>query len=191
MVTKTFSIPRFAARFQLGTSIAVDCGSAEIASQTDAEALKACPTITGNVVLATNAAGDIKLNGVGVIEGNFTSQQYCFDNSPFVTVTYDYQRYGLEANCVIWKCSGLLLFNSSMLVSVSKNLTLQNLINISSISVTAAESIGQPFYLDGLPALTNLAIPKLTSVGISMLRCPDLDRDGSGQLGNPFFSLYQ
>jgi hypothetical protein len=49
------------------------CGPARIVSQADA--LSACPTITGNLVLATNAAGNIKLDGVESIEGNLTNEQ--------------------------------------------------------------------------------------------------------------------
>lgn len=51
------------------------CGSTRIISQAGADMLSSCLTITGNVVLATNAVGSIKIEGVVSIEGNLTSDQ--------------------------------------------------------------------------------------------------------------------
>lgn len=150
--------------YRIGFSAAADCGSAVIVSQTDADALSACPTITGDVIIATNAAGAIKLNGVQSIEGNLISKQ-CFPGESPIFDMIEYSPHDQVSNLVRSGCFGLLSLSSSTLVSVSQNITLQNLLNITTISLPALETIGTHFYLDGLPILTKLAIPKLSSVG--------------------------
>ena len=77
----------------------------------------------------------------------------------------EYSPQDQEANLVHAGCFGLLSLSSPTLVSVSGNITLQNLLNLTTIFLPALETVGLPFHIDGLPNLTNLTIPKLSYVG--------------------------
>lgn len=123
-----------------------------------------CPTITGDVTIATNAAGSIKLNGVESIEGNLRSED-CFGGEAFALGFFVIEPQGFVPAFWRPRCSGLLSLSCPSLVSVSQNVTLLNMLNITSISLPELEKVGSPFYLDGLPSLTSVSIPKLSSVG--------------------------
>jgi len=136
---------------------AASCGSTTITSQSDADALaKACPTVTGDVILATNAAGLIDLDGIEAIVGSLAS-----DKSPFTSLS------------------------SSTLVSVSQNISLQGLTALINISLPQLTTVGAQFYLDSLPALLNLTTPLLSSVGqFHLVAAPELVSMNLTQLRN-------
>ena len=117
------------------------CSSATITSQGDADTISSCSTITGDLVLATNSAGSIALDGVQVIEGSFTSEP-CSSGS---------------------SCSGLVSLSSSTLTSVSHGVTLQSFSNLTTISFPQLLSTGSAFSLEDLPALQNVTVPQLAS----------------------------
>jgi hypothetical protein len=122
-----------------GIARAASCGSTTITSQIDADALNnACPTVTGDVTLATNATGNISLDGIRVINGNLASES-CTDN-----------------------CFSLTSLSSSTLVSVSQNMSLISLSGLTSVSLPGLQVIGAQFYLDALPNLQNLSIHALS-----------------------------
>ena len=139
------------------------CGSARIVSQPDADELSACPTITGNDVLATNAAGGINLGGVVSIEGNLTSEECGTQgqNDQLGYLASEPNPYALYLNM---NCTGLLSLSSSTLTSVSQNISLQGLINITNITFPLLKSVGTNLYLDGLPALKTFSTPSLSSM---------------------------
>jgi hypothetical protein len=120
---------------------AASCGSATIASQSDANIINACPTVAGDVILATNATGTINLDGIQVIQGSLASED-CSSN-----------------------CTSLTVLSSSTLVSVSQNISLQGLSGLQNISLPQLQTVGAQFYLDSLPSLQNLSVPLLSSVG--------------------------
>lgn len=97
--------------------------------------------MTGDIILATNAAGTINVDGIQVIDGNFASES-CSSNCPSFTS-----------------------LSSSTLVSVSQNMSLQSLPGLISVSLPELETVGDQFYLDALPNLQNLSIHALSSVG--------------------------
>ena len=117
------------------------CSSVTIASQEDADTISSCSTITGDLVLATNSAGSIALDGVQVIEGSFTSE-LCSSGS---------------------SCSGLASLSSSTLTSVSYGVTLQSFSSLTNINFPQLLSTGSAFSLEDLPALQNVSIPQLAS----------------------------
>ena len=117
------------------------CSSVTITSQEDADTISSCSTITGNLVLATNSAGSIALDGVQVIEGSFTSE-LCSSGS---------------------SCSGLASLSSSTLTSVSYGVTLQSFSSLTNIDLPQLLSTGSAFSLEDLPALQNVSIPQLAS----------------------------
>ena len=121
---------------------AASCGATTITSQSDADLVNACPTVTGDVILATNAAGIINLDGVQVIEGNFGSE-------------------GCSGTC-----ASITSLSCAALVSVSQNLTLHNLPSLTNISLSQLQTVGAQFYLESLPSLQELSIPSLASVGL-------------------------
>ena len=45
-----------------------------VKSQSDADALSSCETLSGNVVIGENFSGDVSLNGIGIIQGNLTAE---------------------------------------------------------------------------------------------------------------------
>ncbi|KAK1452426.1 hypothetical protein CCUS01_10917 [Colletotrichum cuscutae] len=58
--------------------IGQECGSVVITSQADADALRNCPEIFGNVTVITGAsAQDIALEGVKVIHGDLVNNSQC------------------------------------------------------------------------------------------------------------------
>lgn len=126
------------------------CSSATLASQEDANAFSGCSTISGNVVLATNAVGNIVLEGVQVIEGSLSTA----DCSSGTTSS----------------CSGLLSLSSSTLSSMSNSLKLQSFSNLLNISFPQLLSTGPTFSLDELSSLQTLTIPKLSSADSFFIR---------------------
>jgi hypothetical protein len=127
---------------RLGLAAAASCGSSTIASQSDADVLNtACATVTGDVILASNAAGVVNFDGIQVIDGNLVSDS-CSSN-----------------------CSSFTSLSSSTLTSVSQNITFQNLPGLGSVSFPGLQNVGGQFYLDSLPNLQNLSIHSLSSVG--------------------------
>jgi hypothetical protein len=121
-----------------------------------------------NLVLASNAARNIKLDGVESIEGNLTSEQ-CGNAVP-LGYLMGFEPDGYSSDLLIYddytssNCTGLLSLSSSTLVSVSQNFSLQDFLNITNITFPLLKSVGSNFYLDGLPALSTLAAPNLNSI---------------------------
>jgi hypothetical protein len=110
------------------------CGTTTITSQSDADALtSACPTITGDIILATNVTSTISLDGIQVITGNLTGGS-CGST-----------------------CATFTSLSSSTLTSVSQNFTLEALPSITTIFFPQLKTVGGLFYLDSLPSLNNLS----------------------------------
>ena len=124
-----------------GFVVATTCGTTTITSQSDADALtSACPTITGDVILATNVASTISLDGIQVITGSLTGGS-CGST-----------------------CAAYSSLSSSTLTSVSQNFTLEALPSITTIFFPQLKTVGGSFYLDSLPSLNNLST-SLSSAG--------------------------
>jgi hypothetical protein len=118
------------------------CGSATITSQSDAYALvAACPTVNGDVTLATNASGTINLDGLQSINGNLASE-ICSNS-----------------------CGAIASLSSATLISISQNISLIGLSNLTNVALPKLQTVGEQFYLDSLSSLNELSVPKLTSVG--------------------------
>ena len=94
------------------------------------------------MIIATNAASAISLDGVEVIEGNLASEA-----------------------CITTCAAGLTSFESSTLISVGGNFSLQNLSSLGSVNLPILYSIGSLFYLDNLPELQNMTLGNLTTFG--------------------------
>ena len=149
--------------FSLYSQVFGSCGSARITAQADADELSSCPTITGNVVLATNAVGSIKLDGVVSIEGNLTNEQ-CDSVGQADQLGYLPTDQNIYTVYTEHNCTGLLSLSSSTLTSVSQNLSLQGLLNITNVTFPLLKSVGTNLYLDGLPALSTFSAPDLSSM---------------------------
>jgi hypothetical protein len=131
---------------------AISCGTATITSQFDADLLRsACPTVTGDVILAANAAGSITLDGIQIIEGSLVS------------------------DACSGSCSSLTSLISSTLTTVSRNISLQGLSGLTTIFLPQLQVVGAELYLDTLPVLQNLSTPVLVSVGqVHLVAAPSL-----------------
>ncbi|KAH8655466.1 hypothetical protein BX600DRAFT_500659 [Xylariales sp. PMI_506] len=152
-----------------------NCGSVRIVSQADADAINACSTITGNVVLATNAATDIHLDTVVVINGSLISEACHYTGPAYDSIneTYGYNivpdppQYLSSIN--IWEdygkqnCSGLLSLSSKNLQTVSQDVSLQNLLNITSVQLPKLTSVGGSTTVGGVPLLEELDLSALSS----------------------------
>jgi hypothetical protein len=117
------------------------CSSATIISQADAIAISNCSTITGNIVLASNAKGSIALDGVQIIQGSLQAEP-CADSA---------------------SCSGVVSLSSSTLSTISSGLALQSLSNLINISFPKIVSTGPRFSLHDLPTLQSVSVPNLAS----------------------------
>ncbi len=97
-----------------------------IASQADADQFSVCPTVTGDITIATNVAGNIKIDGPKVIEGNLISAQ-CLPAS---------------------NCSGMKSLSSSTLQTINADFSLQGIENLTSIDFPALETVQNLIWLD-------------------------------------------
>jgi hypothetical protein len=92
------------------------------------------------VLLATDVASTISLDGIQIITGSLTG-----------------------GNCSS-SCVAFTSLSSSTLTSVSQNFTLEALPNITTIFFPQLNTVGGSFYLDSLPSLNNLST-SLSSAG--------------------------
>lgn len=135
---------------------ATTCGSTTITSQYDADALNsACPTITGDSILATNITSAISLNGFQVINGSLTGRSYGGSGVGFTSLS------------------------SSTLTSVSQNFMLETLPNITSISFPKLETVGGSFYLDNLPSLNTFSMNLSSAREFHFVSAPKVFRQTS------------
>ncbi|KAK3934013.1 hypothetical protein QBC46DRAFT_454474 [Diplogelasinospora grovesii] len=151
------------ARVSGATVTATTCGSTRIVSQADADALSGCATVTGDIVLATNAAGNISLTGVEIVDGSITAESclHVADTSPVVAIPYIFN--GNYSDYTGNNCTGLASLAGPTLSSISQALNLSNLPGLTSVSFPKLTSVAGQVLLYGLPSLENLTVPHLAS----------------------------
>ena len=104
-------------------------------SQAAADTLSNCSTITGNVVIQSNAPTQITLNGIEVIDGNLATSS----------------------------CDGLQKITAPVLSQITDNFTLSSLPLLTSLEFPLLDSINGGVYWDTLPDLTDVSFGNLTT----------------------------
>ena len=94
-----------------------------------------CSTITGNIVIQSNALTQITLNGIEIIEGNLATSS----------------------------CDGLQTIAAPVLSQVTDNFTLSSLPLLTSLEFPLLDNINGGIYWDTLPDLTDISFGNLTS----------------------------
>ncbi|KAK1535910.1 hypothetical protein CPAR01_09452 [Colletotrichum paranaense] len=134
--------------------IGQECGSVVITSQADADALRNCPEIFGNVTVITGAsAQEIALEGVKVIHGDLVNVSQC----PQVSA----QCIGYNHNITSISSSTITRVNGSILLAYDGW--------ISGLSFPELQSVGENFVLHSLESLKYLDVDRLESVGYMRL----------------------
>ncbi|KAJ5712758.1 Leucine rich repeat 5 [Penicillium malachiteum] len=103
------------------------CGDTTIASQTDADAITSCTTISGHVTIDESYSGSLDLGSIEKITGNLI----CNGGSNVTSIT------------------------AADLVTIGKNFTLEGLTSVTSLSFAALTTIGS-IYWEALPELQSL-----------------------------------
>ncbi|KAL2754209.1 hypothetical protein ACRALDRAFT_1070057 [Sodiomyces alcalophilus JCM 7366] len=134
--------------FLLASCLAYDCEKEtfRLRNQEDADALRGCSVLTGDVVIPSAAEGNINLNGVEKIVGNLLSQQ-CDDD-----------------------CPGITSLASDNLTDITGALSLRNMTGLTTVSLQSLQTVGGNINVEGLPELTALNLTKLESAGSIYLR---------------------
>ncbi|KAK3937316.1 hypothetical protein QBC46DRAFT_392946 [Diplogelasinospora grovesii] len=154
------------------TATSTACGSTRIVSQADADALSGCATVTGDIVLATNAAGNISLTGVEVIDGSITTETCIWKNgtagtyvagSPVLAIPYMSDDTDIQSAYTDNNCTGLVSLAGPTLMSISQALNLSNLPGLASVSFPKLKTVAGEVLLYGVPSLENLTLPQLAS----------------------------
>ncbi|KAG7072949.1 hypothetical protein JMJ78_0013934 [Colletotrichum scovillei] len=134
--------------------IGQECGSVVITSQADADALRNCPEIFGNVTVTTGASTQgIALEGVKVIHGDLVNDSQC----PQVSA----QCIGYNQNMTSIASSTITRVNGSMILAYDGW--------ISGLSFPELKSVGENFVLHSLESLKYLDVDRLESVGYMRL----------------------
>lgn len=126
---------------------AADCEreTFQLRDQQDADALRECPVLTGDVVIPSAAEGPIILNGVERIVGSLSNRQ-CDD------------------------CGGITSLDGDTLVNVTGALSLRNMTSLTSVSFQSLQTVGGNINIERLPELTSLNLTMLQSAGSMYLR---------------------
>ncbi|KXH35212.1 hypothetical protein CSIM01_11166 [Colletotrichum simmondsii] len=131
-------------------AIGQECGSVVVTSQADADALRNCPEIFGNVTVITgSSAQEIALEGVKVIHGDLVNDSQC----PQVSA----QCIGYNHNSTSISSSTITRVNGSIILAYDGW--------ISGLSFPELQSIGENFNLNNLESLKYLDVDRLESVG--------------------------
>lgn len=128
-----------------------------IASQADADQFTACSTVTGDISIATNVVGNIKIDGPKVITGNLFSAQ-CLAAS---------------------NCTGMKSLSSSTIQTINKDFHLQGIQNLTSIDFPALTTVQTIVFLD-LVAVETVAFDK----GLSDITGGTVHMEGMSSLQN-------
>ncbi|KAI3558161.1 hypothetical protein CABS03_00236, partial [Colletotrichum abscissum] len=156
--------------------IGQECGSVVITSQADADALRNCPEIFGNVtVIAGASAQEIALEGVKVIHGDLVNVSQC----PQVSA----QCIGYNHNITSISSSTITRVNGSMILAYDGW--------ISGLSFPELQSVGENFVLNGLESLKYLDVDRLESMELGLGGLESLDAFfKEPQLGVDDVSIY-
>ncbi|KAI0007915.1 hypothetical protein F4779DRAFT_481470 [Xylariaceae sp. FL0662B] len=105
------------------------CGTTTISSQHDVDSIKQCPTITGDIVIATDAVGRIQIDGVESVGGSINASG-----------------------------SRITSFDAPSLKSVASDIAFSELNDVQDISFPQLGTVGGKFDFAALPLLSSLNI---------------------------------
>lgn len=113
----------FQARLELTRVPPAQCGfkTREIASQADLDAIAACPTLNGDIILSSSLTGDITISGVEFINGDLTC-----DNAPALTSVTFQDLKAIEYDLRFNNCASLTSLDFGALQNVEE-IVLQDL----------------------------------------------------------------
>lgn len=120
-----------------------------LGSQQDVDALRDCPTLTGDVVIAATAEGSIDLDGIETIIGTLSNEE-CFeganDNESVQAL--------LNGDLENWQnCRGLESLSSETLSHITGDVTLQSLVDIAEVKLNNLEGVNGTLVIEFLPHL--------------------------------------
>lgn len=138
------------------------CGDTTISSQSDADAINSCTTISGDITIKSTFSGDLTLNGIQKISGSLTGNN----------------------------CTGLTGIIAPSLVTITDGFTLNEATLLTQLSFNELSSIGAINW-EALPALQSLTFPTgvtdagdvvITNTGLTSLNGISLETVGKFQI---------
>lgn len=126
--------------------VSATCVSPTVTLQSDADKLTACATITGGITIASNAVGDIRVDGVEAIHGDFRND--ACDTTPVLNAT-DW--------CNSGNGTALTSLSSSTLLDIDGQFALQSLPLLTTLSFPKLNRVAGIYWKD-LPSLSNVSL---------------------------------